>query len=71
MAPPQPCADPLRPHVAAARPHRPDDGLDQTCPRCGVTVHVRSAALAVRYCPHCMARARIATPMPPVPGQPA
>jgi len=42
-------------------------GIEQTCPRCGVTVRVRSAALAVRYCPHCVARAHVATPMPMVP----
>jgi hypothetical protein len=58
---------PSRPGAPArATPRRPtrDGGIDQTCPRCGITVHVRSPAMAVRYCPHCMARARIATPMP-------
>jgi hypothetical protein len=57
------------PTDGARRAARDSDrgGLDQTCPRCGITVHVRSPALAVRYCPHCVARAHVATPMPMAP----
>jgi hypothetical protein len=54
----------------APTPRRERGTLEQTCPRCGVTVRVRSAQMAVRYCPHCMARARVATPMPLTPHPP-
>jgi hypothetical protein len=35
------------------------------CPRCHVAIRVRHAALAIRHCPRCVARSRIAIDMFP------
>jgi hypothetical protein len=34
-----------------------------SCPRCRLTLYVRSTLLSVDYCPRCLARARTATPL--------
>lgn len=33
------------------------------CPRCGLSVHVKPQWLAIRHCPRCVARSRIAVEM--------
>jgi hypothetical protein len=35
----------------------------QNCPRCGLSIRLRTAHLAPRNCPRCIARYRVAVPM--------
>jgi hypothetical protein len=35
----------------------------QNCPRCRLSIRVRTQALAPRNCPRCIARSRMAVPM--------
>lgn len=37
--------------------------LQMRCRRCGLTLRLRSRALAVEHCPRCLARARVAVPV--------
>jgi hypothetical protein len=57
-------------------PERPTRRRDvgaghQTCPRCLLTIRVRTPALALDYCPRCLARARMPVPMASVRSVPA
>ena len=38
-------------------------GSYQSCPRCGLSIELRSAWLAVQHCPRCVARARTTVEM--------
>ncbi|HEY7891375.1 MAG TPA: hypothetical protein VIC05_04120 [Solirubrobacteraceae bacterium] len=44
-------------------PDRAEGRIKLSCPRCRLTLYVRSALLSVDYCPRCLARARTATPL--------
>jgi hypothetical protein len=38
-------------------------GSYQSCPRCGLSIELRSAWLAVQHCPRCVARAHTTVAM--------
>jgi hypothetical protein len=45
------------------RSRREPRRFSESCPRCGLIIHVRASFLLPYHCPRCVARARKAVPM--------